>query len=132
VHKGVDFAVPVGTTVYASGDGVVDLVGPHGGHGNYVRIRHNASLETAYAHLSVFNPATVVGAAVRQGQAIGLSGNTGLSSGPHLHYEVIENAVEVDPMTFQIAGGRRLEGAELTAFRKERDRIDTLRAAQTS
>lgn len=130
IHKGTDFAVPVGTTVYASGDGVVDFVGPHGGHGNFVRIRHSRTLQTAYAHLSGYGPAVVVGASVRQGQAIGFSGNTGLSSGPHLHYEVIVDGAQVDPMTFQTTSGRSLNGEALTAFRKERDRLDALRAAQ--
>ncbi|SFJ95019.1 Murein DD-endopeptidase MepM and murein hydrolase activator NlpD, contain LysM domain [Caulobacter sp. UNC279MFTsu5.1] len=130
VHKGTDFAVPVGTTVYASGDGVVDFVGPHGGHGNFVRIRHSPELQTAYAHLSGYAPGVVVGAAVRQGQAIGLSGNTGLSSGPHLHYEVIVRDAQVDPMTFQTSSRRALNGEALAAFRKARDRLDALRAAQ--
>ncbi|HWU13092.1 MAG TPA: peptidoglycan DD-metalloendopeptidase family protein [Caulobacter sp.] len=130
VHKGTDFAVPVGTTVYASGDGVVDFVGPHGGHGNFIRIRHSPELQTAYAHLSGYAPGMVVGAAVRQGQAIGLSGNTGLSSGPHLHYEVIVRDVQVDPMTFQTNSRRALNGEALAAFRKMRDKLDALRAAQ--
>lgn len=130
LHKGTDFAVPVGTAVYASGDGVVDFMGPHGGHGNFVRIRHKANLETAYAHLSRFAPGVVVGTAVRQGQPIAFSGNTGLSSGPHLHYEVIVEGVQVDPMGFQTSQGRTLNGQALIAFRRERDRIDGLRAAQ--
>lgn len=130
LHKGTDFAVPVGTTVYASGDGVVDFAGPHGGHGNFVRIRHKANLETAYAHLSRFAPGVAVGAVVRQGQPVAFSGNTGLSSGPHLHYEVIVQSVQVDPMSFQTSQGRTLNGQALVAFRRERDRIDGLRAAQ--
>lgn len=130
IHKGTDFAVPVGTTVYASGDGVVDFVGPHGGHGNFIRIRHSPELQTAYAHLSGYASGVVVGAAVRQGQAIGLSGNTGLSSGPHLHYEVIVRDVQVDPMAFQTTSRRSLNGEALATFRKARDRLDALRAAQ--
>jgi murein DD-endopeptidase MepM/ murein hydrolase activator NlpD len=130
IHKGTDFAVPVGTTVYASGDGVVDFVGQHGGHGNFIRIRHSPELQTAYAHLSGYAPGVVVGATVRQGQAIGLSGNTGLSSGPHLHYEVIVHDAQVDPMAFQTSSRRALNGEALTAFRKARDRVDALRAAQ--
>jgi murein DD-endopeptidase MepM/ murein hydrolase activator NlpD len=130
MHKGIDFATPVGTPVYASGDGVVDFVGVHGGHGEYVRIRHSPTLETAYAHLSAYAPETKVGAAVRQGQEIARSGNTGLSSGPHLHYEVIVDNAQVDPMSFQTEQGRRLAGPALAAFLKARDRIDALRAAQ--
>ncbi len=130
LHKGTDFAVPVGTAVYASGDGVVEFAGSHGGHGNFVRIRHKAQLETAYAHLSRFAPGIVVGAAVRQGQPIAFSGNTGLSSGPHLHYEVVVGGAQVDPMSFKMSQGRSLNGQALVAFRRERDRIDGLRAAQ--
>lgn len=130
IHKGTDFAVPVGTAVYASGDGVVDFVGPHGGHGNFIRIRHSPHLQTAYAHLSSYAPGVVVGAPVRQGRAIGVSGNTGLSSGPHLHYEVIVDGAQVDPMAFQTSSGRSLNGEALEAFRKSRDRLDALRAAQ--
>lgn len=130
MHKGTDFATPVGTTVFASGDGVIDFVGVHGGHGNYMSVRHSPTLQTAYAHLSAYGPGMTVGASVRQGQAIALSGNTGLSSGPHLHYEVIVNGEQVDPMTFETTSGRNLTGAALAAFRQERDRIDALRAAQ--
>lgn len=130
IHKGTDFAVPVGTAVYASGDGVVDFVGPHGGHGNFIRIRHSPDLQTAYAHLSGYAPGVVVGAAVRQGRAIGVSGNTGLSSGPHLHYEVIVDGAQVDPMAFQTSSGRSLNGEAFETFRKARDRLDALRAAQ--
>ncbi len=130
IHKGTDFATPVGTTVYASGDGVVDFVGVHGGHGNYISIRHDPNLQTAYAHLSVYGQGVAVGTVVRQGQAIALSGNTGLSSGPHLHYEVIVKGEQVDPMSYETTSGRQLRDAALAAFRKERDRIDGLRAAQ--
>lgn len=130
VHKGTDFAVPIGTTVYASGDGVVDFVGPHGGHGDFVRIRHKDGVETAYAHLSRYAAGVVVGATVRQGQAVAFSGNTGLSSGPHLHYEVIVRGAQVDPMGFQMTQGRTLQGQALELFRRERDRLDGLRAAQ--
>jgi len=130
IHKGTDFAAPVGTPVYASGDGVVDFVGVHGGHGNYVRIRHNPTLQTAYAHLSSYGAGIAVGAAVRQGQQIALSGNTGLSSGPHLHYEVMVNGGQVDPLSYQTENGRRLQGPALAGFFKERDAIDALRAAQ--
>ena len=130
MHKGVDFAVVVGTPVYASGDGVVDFVGPHDGHGNYVRVRHTPHLETAYAHLSAFD--CKVGDSVRQGQIVAHSGNTGLSSGPHLHYEVIIDGEQVNPLEY-VAGdtGRTLSGAELAAFTKERDRIDAIRREQT-
>lgn len=130
VHKGTDFATPIGAKVYASGDGVIDFVGVHGGHGNYISISHTKTLQTAYAHLSSYGRGIAVGAPVRQGQEIALSGNTGLSSGPHLHYEVIVGGAQVDPMTYETESGRRLQGLTLAAFQKERDRIDALRAAQ--
>ena len=128
MHKGVDFATPVGTPVYASGDGVVDFEGVHGGHGNYLKVRHTKTLETAYAHLSAFGVAN--GAAVRQGQQIALSGNTGLSSGPHMHYEVIVNGEQVNPQEFVTDTGRTLTGDLLARFKAERNRIDAQRAAQ--
>jgi murein DD-endopeptidase MepM/ murein hydrolase activator NlpD len=131
MHKGVDFGAPVGTPVYASGDGVVDFVGVHGGHGNYMRVRHSPTLETAYAHLSAYGAGMTVGTPVRQGQEIARSGNTGLSSGPHLHYEIIVGGEQVDPMTFQTVSGRRLQGAALASFVQARDRIDRLRAVQS-
>ena len=126
-HKGVDFGVPVGTTVFASGSGVVTFVGVHGGHGNFVEIRHSEHLSTAYAHLSVFDVAK--GASIRQGQPVGQSGNTGLSNGPHLHYEVIVDGTQVDPLTFTTAQAQRLTGADLAAFLKEKERIDRVRDA---
>jgi murein DD-endopeptidase MepM/ murein hydrolase activator NlpD len=131
MHKGVDFAVAMGTPVYASGDGVIDFMGPHDGHGNFIRIRHNATLETGYAHLSKFGDGLHVGSPVRQGQEIARSGTSGLSTGPHLHYEVIVSGEAVDPLTFQTQTGRNLAGAELASFDRVRDRIDAERAAQT-
>jgi murein DD-endopeptidase MepM/ murein hydrolase activator NlpD len=127
MHKGTDFATPVGTPVFASGDGVVEFVGLHDGHGNYIRVRHSPTLETAYAHLSKYE--TAVGASVRQGQEIALSGNSGLTSGPHLHYEVIVNGEQVDSQSFQTEQGHALAGDALKRFMKERDRIDALRSS---
>lgn len=128
MHKGVDFGVPIGTPVYASGDGVVGYVGVHGGHGNYIRIDHTKTLSTAYAHLSAYGDGIVVGTKVHQGQQIALSGNTGLSTGPHLHYEVIVNGEQVDPLGYVASGGETLlQGDALKAFMKERLRIDGAR-----
>ena len=132
MHKGVDFGVPIGTPVYASGDGVVGYVGVHGGHGNYIRIDHTKTLSTAYAHLSAYGDGIVVGAQVHQGQQIALSGNTGLSSGPHLHYEIIVNGEQVDPLAYQATSGSVLTGDPLKAFLKERLRIDTARTQSGS
>lgn len=127
MHKGVDFGVPIGTPVYASGDGVIGWVGPHGDHGNYVRIDHSGQLATAYAHLSAFAAKLAVGTRVRQGDVIAFSGNTGISTGPHLHYEVIVGGQQIDPATFKQDLAPPLTGDGLKRFVRERDRIDALR-----
>ena len=129
LHKGTDFATPVGTPVFASGAGEITAMGLHGEYGNYVAIKHNPMLSTAYAHLSAFAQGLRIGSAVSQGQQIALSGNTGLSSGPHVHYEVIVDGQQADSQTYQTEEGRTLAGLALAAFIKERDRIDAARAA---
>jgi murein DD-endopeptidase MepM/ murein hydrolase activator NlpD len=129
MHKGTDFATPVGTPVYASGAGRVTFVGPRGDFGNFITIQHNPMLVTAYAHLSQFADGLKAGSDVTQGQQIALSGNTGLTSGPHLHYEVRVDGQQVDSQTYQTEEGRALAGAPLAAFLKERDRIDAARAS---
>jgi murein DD-endopeptidase MepM/ murein hydrolase activator NlpD len=129
LHKGTDFATPVGTPVYASGAGKVTWVGPRGDFGNFVTIQHTPMLETAYAHLDKFADGLKVGSDVTQGQQIGLTGNTGLTSGPHLHYEVRVDGMQVDSQTYVTEEGRALAGAALAAFLKERDRIDAARAS---
>jgi murein DD-endopeptidase MepM/ murein hydrolase activator NlpD len=129
MHKGTDFATPVGTPVFASGAGKITFMGVHGGHGNYIAIEHTPTLSTAYAHLSKFGDGLQVGSSVAQGQQIALSGNTGLSSGPHVHYEVIVNGEQVDSQTYQSEAGHVLAGPELAAFLHERDRIDAERVA---
>lgn len=128
MHKGTDFATPVGTPVFASGDGKVVVAGFHTDFGNYIRIQHTPTLATAYAHLSKIDDGIAVGVAVRQGQQIALTGNTGLTSGPHLHYEVLVNGEQVDSQTYQTEQGVALSGDALSAFIRERDRIDGLRA----
>ena len=132
MHRGVDFGVPVGTPVFASGDGVVSFMGPHGGHGNYLMLDHDKGLQTAYAHLSRFGPGMAIGVAVRQGQVIAFSGNTGTSSGPHLHYEIKVNGEFTDPLAFQTQAQASLTGDALAAFLRERLRIDTVRAENQS
>ncbi|MFB0875733.1 MULTISPECIES: peptidoglycan DD-metalloendopeptidase family protein [unclassified Sphingobium] len=132
LHRGVDFAVPIGTQVYASGDGVVQIAGGVRGYGNYLRIRHADGTETAYAHLSRFSTGVIPGATVRQGQLVALSGNSGLSSGPHLHYEVYIRGVATDPMQVTRTGFSSLPGGDLRSFRNERDRIDRLRTGMVS
>lgn len=116
MHKGVDFGAPVGTPVYAAGHGVIDEVGPKGAYGNYVRIRHNNQIETAYAHLSRFGRNIRRGARVAQGDIIGYVGSTGRSTGPHLHYEVMRNDVQVNPLSVDLPAGRTLDGKELKRF----------------
>jgi murein DD-endopeptidase MepM/ murein hydrolase activator NlpD len=129
LHKGTDFATPVGTPVFASGAGKVTWAGPRGDFGNFVTIQHTPMLETAYAHLDKFADGLKVGSDVTQGQPIGLTGNTGLTSGPHLHYEVRVMGQQVDSQTYQTEEGRALSGPALAAFLKERDRIDAARAS---
>jgi murein DD-endopeptidase MepM/ murein hydrolase activator NlpD len=127
MHRGTDFAAPVGTPILAAGDGVIVRAGPNGSYGNYVRIRHANGYETAYAHMSRFARGMRAGAHVRQGDVIGYVGSTGRSTGPHLHYEVMRNGAQINPMTLRVANGRNLEGRALELFMIERARIDTLR-----
>lgn len=101
-HKGVDFRAPTGTPIPAAGAGRVIARGYNRGHGNYVKIRHNGSYETLYAHMSKFAKGVGVGTNVRQGQIIGYSGSTGMSTGPHLHYEIIKNGQHVNPLTVKL------------------------------
>jgi hypothetical protein len=116
MHRGVDFGAPTGTRILAASDGVVDFVGWNRGYGRYVRIRHNANYQTAYAHLSSYAGGLRVGARVRQGQVIGRVGSSGMSTGPHLHYEVHRNGAQINPLSIRQIGGRRLEGRELAQF----------------
>jgi len=127
MHRGTDFAAPIGTPILAAGDGTIMRAGPLSSYGNYVRIRHANGFETAYAHMSRFASGMRAGARVRQGQIIGYVGNTGRSTGPHLHYEVMQRGQQVNPMTLRVANGRNLEGRSLELFMLERERIDTLR-----
>ena len=125
-HKGTDFAAPSGTPVKASGDGTVVYVGPHGGHGNFVKIKHNGTFTTAYAHLSRFAKGLKVGKKVSQGQVIAFVGSTGVSSGPHLHYEVIKNGTHVNAMSTTLPTGSPLSKKQLLAFKSH------VRNAQTA
>lgn len=125
MHKGIDFAAPRGTPIYAAGDGVVEKAGRFSSYGNYVRIRHRAGLQTAYAHLNAFKGGVKAGSRVKQGQVIGYVGTTGRSTGPHLHYEILMAGKQVNPASVKLAGGRTLAGKELKAFKAlvgERDK----------
>jgi murein DD-endopeptidase MepM/ murein hydrolase activator NlpD len=118
MHKGVDFGVPQGTPVYAAGDGTIETANWAGGYGRLIKVKHNAQMSTAYAHLSRFAANVQTGAHVRQGQVIGYVGTTGNSTGPHLHYEVIKNGEQVNPSNTMLPAGTNLEGRELVAFSK--------------
>jgi murein DD-endopeptidase MepM/ murein hydrolase activator NlpD len=124
MHTGVDWATSYGTPIFASGNGVVEKVGPDGGYGKYVRIKHNNGYETAYGHMSAFAKGLEPGKRVRQGQVIGFVGSTGMSTGPHVHYEILVNGRFVDPMRIKLPRGRSLEGPLMAGFEKERDRLD--------
>ena len=125
-HTGVDWAAPSGTPILAAGDGTVEKVGREGGYGNYVRIRHANGFATAYAHMVRFAPGMEKGVAVKQGQIIGYVGSTGLSTGPHCHFEVMVNNQYVNPMTIQVPRGLQLTGRQLAEFKRERRRIESL------
>ena len=117
-HDGVDYAAPSGTKIYASGDGVVTMAKWYGGYGKYIKIRHNAEYSTGYAHMRSFAKGIRPGVRVKQGQVIGYVGNTGLSTGPHLHFEVVRNGKKVDPLKVKAATGKNLSGAKLAEFKK--------------
>lgn len=116
-HKGVDFAAPTGTPIYAAGDGVVMFAGWGGGYGNFVSIKHNKEFGTNYAHMSRFAKGVKIGTKVRQRQVIGYIGTTGLSTGPHLHFELVQNGVKINPQVHTIKSDIILSGAQLTEFK---------------
>jgi murein DD-endopeptidase MepM/ murein hydrolase activator NlpD len=124
MHKGVDFAARTGTPIMAAGDGVIEMAGRRGGYGNYIRLRHNSSIKTAYAHLSKFAKGIRKGTRVKQGQTIGYVGSTGRSTGPHLHYEVLVNDRQQNPMSVKLPAGEQLKGKELKAFQRSLPAID--------
>jgi len=123
MHMGIDFAAPIGTPIYAAGNGSIIKAGRNGGYGKYILIRHNSTYKTAYGHLSKFAKKTRVGNRVKQGEIIGYVGNTGRSTGPHLHYEVIQNGRKINPRTVRIPSGEKLKGAELQTFILFRDTL---------
>lgn len=131
-HTGVDFAAPRGTPIFAAGDGVVEFAARNGGYGNYVRIRHNGTYKTAYAHMKAFAKGIRKGKRVRQRQVIGYVGTTGRSTGPHLHFEVLKHKAKVNPLSVKLPTGKKLEGKMLTQFKKVRASIDAQYAALPS
>lgn len=126
LHAGIDWAGPPGTPIIAAGNGTIEEAGYKGQYGNYVRIRHANGYQTAYAHMRGFAPRTKAGVKIRQGEVIGYIGSTGLSSGPHLHFEVLVNSRWVDPLSIQVQREKRLAGRQLAAFQRERVRVDEL------
>lgn len=130
-HKGTDFAAITGTPIMAAGNGVVERASRYGSFGNYVRIRHSNGYKTAYAHMSRYGRGIRKGKRVSQGQIIGYVGATGRVTGAHLHYEVLKNGRQVNPMKVKVPTGRKLKPSELKLFAKEKARIDALmRTAQ--
>ncbi len=124
MHKGVDFAAPTGTPIFAAGDGTVEKAGRFNAYGNYVRIRHAGSTKTAYAHMSRFAKGVKAGVRVKQGQIIGYVGSTGRSTGPHLHFEVLEGNVQVNPRNVKTQMGEALKGSELASFKDQIRKLD--------
>ena len=124
MHKGTDFAAPSGTPIMASGTGIVTRARWCGGGGNCVKIRHNSTYETVYAHMKAFAKGVKEGKKVKQGQIIGYVGSTGLSTGPHLHYEVIVNGKKVNSQRLKLPSGKILKGEARKEFELKRIKID--------
>ncbi len=128
MHRGTDFAAPEGTPIMASGDGVVTKAGWCGGGGNCVKIKHNKTYQTVYAHMKNFSNLAIPGNRVKQGQIIGYVGSTGLSTGPHLHYEVIENGKKINSQLLKLPPGKSLEGISRKQFEIVRIKTDVLKS----
>jgi len=128
MHTGTDFAAPTGTPILASGDGLVVRAQWCGGGGNCVKIKHNRVYQTVYAHMSKFGRGIKKGAKVKQGQIIGYVGSTGLSTGPHLHYEVIENGRKINSQKLKLPSGKILKGDERKIFEVNKIKIDVLKS----
>jgi murein DD-endopeptidase MepM/ murein hydrolase activator NlpD len=124
LHTGVDWAAPMGTPIFAAGNGNIEEIGVKGGYGKYVKLRHANGYETAYGHMTAFARGLDVGSKVRQGQVIGFVGSTGMSTGSHVHFEIIINDRFVDPMKVKLPRGRVLDGSTLAQFEKDRDQLD--------
>ena len=128
MHRGTDFAAPMGTPIMASGDGVVVKAGWCGGGGNCVKIKHNSVYQTIYAHMSKFANRVKSGVRVKQGQIIGYVGSTGKSTGPHLHYEVIENGKKINSHTLKLPSGKVLKGNDRKLFETVKIKLDVLKS----
>ena len=128
MHRGTDFAAPEGTPIMASGDGVITKAGWCGGGGNCVKIKHNRTYQTVYAHMKNFSSLAIPGNRVKQGQIIGYVGSTGMSTGPHLHYEVIENGKKINSQRLKLPPGKSLEGNNRKQFEIVRIKTDVLKS----
>jgi murein DD-endopeptidase MepM/ murein hydrolase activator NlpD len=128
MHRGTDFAAPMGTPIMASGNGIIKKAGWCGGGGNCVKIRHNSTYETIYAHMSKFARGIKSGVRVKQGQTIGYVGSTGKSTGPHLHYEVVVNGKKVNSQTLKLPSGKILKGKNRKLFEINKIRLDVLKS----
>ena len=128
MHKGTDFAAPMGTPIMASGDGKIKKAGWCGGGGNCIVIKHNSTYQTVYAHMSKFAKGIRSGVRVKQGQTIGYVGSTGKSTGPHLHYEVVINGKKVNSQTLKLPSGKILKDEERKLFETKRIKLDVLKS----
>ena len=128
MHRGTDFAAPMGTPIMASGNGMIKKAGWCGGGGNCVVIKHNTTYQTIYAHMSKFAKGIRSGVRVKQGQTIGYVGSTGKSTGPHLHYEVIVNGKKINSQTLKLPSGKILKGEERKLFETKKIRLDVLKS----
>lgn len=118
LHRGIDFAAPAGTPIFAAGDGIVEKAGWNGSYGRYIRIRHTGTYKTAYAHLSGIHKRIKIGSRISQGKIIGYVGSSGRSTGAHLHYEVLRNDKQVNPMNIKLPAGKNLNKKYLSAFKQ--------------
>jgi len=128
MHRGTDFAAPMGTPIMASGSGIIKKAGWCGGGGNCVVIKHNSTYQTVYAHMSKFANGIKKGVRVKQGQTIGYVGSTGKSTGPHLHYEVIVNGKRVNSQKLKLPSGKILKGEERKIFETSKIKLDVLKS----
>ena len=128
MHKGTDFAAPMGTPIMASGSGIITRARWCGGGGNCVKIKHNSTYETVYAHMKSFGRGIKEGLRVKQGQIIGYVGSTGKSTGPHLHYEVIENGKKINSQKLKLPSGKILKNKERKIFEVDKIKLDVLKS----
>tara|TARA_B110000263_G_C15204006_1_gene462009 strand:- start:554 stop:1039 length:486 start_codon:yes stop_codon:yes gene_type:complete len=128
LHKGTDFAAPLGTPIMASGNGKVIKAKWCGGGGNCIKIKHNTTYSTVYAHMKNFAGGIKVGVRVKQGQIIGYVGSTGKSTGPHLHYEVIKNGKSINSQKLKLPSGKILKNKERKLFEVKKIKIDVLKS----